>query len=66
MLTTDVRLGSGIATSLVPRPFEGEEKGPGTYIIFICKRMHQLPQENQGYHKRLHPFYPPSVEKGTR
>ena len=33
--------------NLIPRPFEGEEKGPGTY----CMRMHQLPQGNLEYCK---------------
>ena len=42
--------------SLVLRPFEGEEKGPGTF----CTRMRQLPQENLGYHKRLYAFSPSS------
>ena len=42
--------------SLVPRPFEGEEKGPGTF----CTRMRQLPQENLGYCKRLYAFSPSS------
>ena len=37
---------------LVPRPFEGEEKGPGTY----CTCIHQLPQKHLGCHERLYAF----------
>ena len=62
MLATDVKLGSGIATSLVPRPFEREEKGPGTYASAFTNYLKKI----WGAINDCTLFHPSLMDKGTR